>query len=274
MTLFGRHGFSLLFPALVSSALVARPARAESTLVVARPLEIGLTLGGLALVGVAELEKNALTPRHCGWCDPPGFDASLQRSLRWSSTHDAGLLSNITVAVTPVAMVGGLWLANLHGPLDEHVDDTLLVAESVTVTLVLTDIAKLSVARERPRVHVLSPAERAARPYDRQDNLSFFSSHTSFAFALACSAGTVASLRGYAGAPYIWAGGLGLASAVGYLRIAADAHYTSDVVIGALVGSAVGISIPLLHRRTAAPRVALEPFTLRSARGLSLSGSF
>jgi membrane-associated phospholipid phosphatase len=39
----------------------------------------------------------------------------------------------------------------------------------------------------------------------------------------------------------VWATGLTLASTVGYLRIAADKHYFSDVVTAAIIGSIVGV---------------------------------
>ena len=38
----------------------------------------------------------------------------------------------------------------------------------------------------------------------------------------------------------VWISALGLASATGYLRIAADKHYFSDVFVGAIVGSLIG----------------------------------
>jgi membrane-associated phospholipid phosphatase len=80
--------------------------------------------------------------------------------------------------------------------------------------------------------------------------MSFFSGHTTWAFALAASSGTVASMRGYELAPVVWAVGLPLAAATGYLRIAADRHYLSDVLVGAAVGTAVGIGFPrLMHGR-------------------------
>jgi len=40
---------------------------------------------------------------------------------------------------------------------------------------------------------------------------------------------------------------LAAASATGYLRVRAGKHYWSDVVVGALVGGAVGLLVPLLH---------------------------
>jgi membrane-associated phospholipid phosphatase len=44
----------------------------------------------------------------------------------------------------------------------------------------------------------------------------------------------------------VWAVGLTGAMAVGYLRIAADKHYLSDVLTAVVVGSLVGVGVPLL----------------------------
>ena len=38
----------------------------------------------------------------------------------------------------------------------------------------------------------------------------------------------------------IWGSTYALASATGYFRIAADKHYLSDVIVGAIVGSSIG----------------------------------
>jgi membrane-associated phospholipid phosphatase len=272
----GRSWRALSSVVCALTTLSAHSARADTTLRVSRGLESGLTLGGFALLGVAELEADAITPQHCRWCDPPGFDASGQRELRWGSTRNASLFSNIGVTVMPAAALSSLWLMNPSPRNDwsTRYDDTLLVAESVVVTMLIGDAVKLAIARERPRVHALTPAERTARPYDAQDNLSFFSSHTAFAFTLACSAGTIASLRGYSGAPYIWGGGLALATTIGYLRIGADAHYVSDVVVGALVGSAIGVAVPLLHAHETRSSVALQPLGVSGAQGLAFAGTF
>lgn len=107
---------------------------------------------------------------------------------------------------------------------------------------------KFAAGRERPFVHALPPEEKARTAHPRDNNTSFYSSHTAVTFALAASAGTVASLREYRWAPWVWAAGLAFATTTGYLRIAGDRHYFTDVLTGALVGSAVGFAVPYLHR--------------------------
>ncbi len=60
-------------------------------------------------------------------------------------------------------------------------------------------------------------------------------------------------MRGYRLAPLVWASSLPWAAVTGYLRIAADKHYLTDVLTGALIGSAVGFLVPFVfHRESAA----------------------
>ena len=102
---------------------------------------------------------------------------------------------------------------------------------------------------KRPFVHALPESEKDGTAHPSDNNLSFYSSHTSMAFSMAVAAGTVATMRGYRAAPYVWALGVPLAFLAGYLRVAADRHYLSDVLVGAAVGSAFGALTPwLMHR--------------------------
>ena len=88
------------------------------------------------------------------------------------------------------------------------------------------------------------------------------------------SATTLAYLHGYDSAPYIAVGGGALAMATGVLRISADMHWATDVVVGSVVGSAIGVGLPLLlHGRKKLAGVMLAPMTA-PAIGLIASGSF
>ncbi len=87
-----------------------------------------------------------------------------------------------------------------------------------------------------------------------KSHVSFFSGHTALAFSFAVSAGTIASMRSYPNAGWVLGSGLALATTTGYLRIAADHHYFTDVLVGAVVGSAIGWAVPKLHgTRPASP---------------------
>jgi PAP2 superfamily protein len=66
---------------------------------------------------------------------------------------------------------------------------------------------------------------------------------------VAVSQATEDTLRGDPAAPWAWGIGLGLAAAVGYLRVAGDAHWLTDVLAGAAAGTAFGVAVPLAERR-------------------------
>ena len=104
-----------------------------------------------------------------------------------------------------------------------------MIAEAVALNGALTQIVKFTAGRERPFVHALPADQKPLTGHPADNNVSFYSSHTSFAFSLAVSTATVASMRRYRWAPVLWGVGLVSAAAVGYLRIAADQHYFTDV---------------------------------------------
>lgn len=80
------------------------------------------------------------------------------------------------------------------------------------------------------------------------------SGHASGTFAGAAAFGTVAMLRGYPGWPWLSAAGFTSATAISYLRMAADRHWLTDVVAGAALGTGIGIAVPLLlHRKAREP---------------------
>jgi membrane-associated phospholipid phosphatase len=61
-------------------------------------------------------------------------------------------------------------------------------------------------------------------------------------------------MRGYESAPWVWGVGMTVAGATGYLRIAGDKHYLTDVLVGAATGVAAGIALPrLMHPKEGAP---------------------
>jgi membrane-associated phospholipid phosphatase len=200
-----------------------------------------------------------LAPDACRWCEPNALDRSVRDALRWDNVGAAGRLSDAGgYLVTPGLAIGAL-LIGTAGDLSvaRSVDDLVPILETQMIARWATRGAKLAFGRQRPYAHYTG-AE------DEDDNLSFPSGHTSFVFSIAVSAGTVAHLRGYRSEPLVWIVGLTLASATGYLRIAADRHYLTDVIGGAVVGTAAGLTVPLLMRRN----VELLP----SNRGIAIAG--
>src|ERR1019366_2629025 len=152
------------------------------------------------------------------------------------STSAAGTASSvIAFGLAPIAAALTLGLAadHDHAFRRDIVGDVVIVGEATGLAMDLDQLTKFVVARARPAARArpfaraLGPDERSHRA-DPDDDLSFFSGHTTATFALAAAAGTVATMRGYRWAPATWIAGGTLATATGYLRIAADKHWLTD----------------------------------------------
>jgi membrane-associated phospholipid phosphatase len=262
--------------ALLLLLLTSSTAAAEE-LHVNRTVSVSFSLAGGAAWALSEgLFKDELAPDACHWCDDNAVDRSVRDALLWDDPETAQALSNVSgFMVAPAVAFGMLGLAAWHDDrTGEIVDDELIVLEAVIGTTLVNQGVKFLVGRERPFVHALPAGEKGDTDQPADNNLSFFSGHSSYTFALAVASGTVASLRGYRAAPWIWASGLTVASATAYLRIAGDKHYLSDVLTGAAFGSFVGFAVPYwLHRGEGGESASVGAAWSRGPM-LSVSGSF
>lgn len=216
--------------------------------------KLDLAVTSIAAAGwfVTNVGKESIGPAECHWCQVNAFDQWGHDHLKWSSPNAANVAAYATgYALTPMAAFGLDALAAYHdGRLSGFWTDALVIAEAAALASFTTEIVKISVGRQRPRAHYGLGSQNS------DDNRSFPSGHTSLAFSLAVASGTVASMREYRLAPVVWGTGMGLAALTGYLSVAADRHYLTDVIAGAALGSAFGFAIPyLFHRpRDAAPQ--------------------
>lgn len=263
-----RRGMALVLGVVVMTAAN----RAEADDLTYRPSVDGvITAAGAGfwvLSGAILVDRFA--PDECTWCETNQFDEAIRDEVRWSDPTWASRLSDLGAYVlAPAAAATTLPLASrdagAHGSLWV---DLGVVAESVIAAGCVQQIFKLTIGRERPRVHAIPPDERGEGV--AEDNLSFYSGHASISFALATSAGTVASIRGYRLAPVVWGAGLGVAALTVYMRLAADDHYATDVVAGAFMGGLAGVTVPLLHRRRRSSELALAA----GPRSIALLGRF
>ena len=100
----------------------------------------------------------------------------------------------------------------------------------ISLNGIITNIVKMTVKRQRPDSFYKTRA-------DADDSFrSFFSGHTSTTFALGTSNAILLSEAYPDKRNLIWFANLSLATATGYLRIAGDKHYLSDVLCGGVVG--------------------------------------
>lgn len=126
--------------------------------------------------------------------------------------------------------------------------------EGYMITLGLTGCTKLTVKRKRPYLYNTTTITESEKLYLAQEMVSyksFFSGHTSTSFFYATFLSKVyTDIYGKSKWSYIITGiSLTSATTVGYLRYKAGKHYPTDIIVGAIVGSAVGYFIPRLHKR-------------------------
>ena len=223
-------------------------------------LDASITGACMAWWITSEILKSQLAPEECRWCNPPGIDRDVHDGLAWSSLGTPDTVSYITaLAMSPLFVFGlDLLAAYNEGVTRAAWVDLLLIAEATSIAMAMNQTVKFLVGRQRPLVR-FPPPEGVEHPVSDR-NLSFYSGHTTFVFAIAVSAGTIASMRGYRLTPWIWTTGLAIAVATAYLRIAADRHYFSDVIVGALAGTATGFAIPyFFHGRLEGPAPVVAP---------------
>ena len=172
-----------------------------------------------------------------------------------------------------------------HGSSDVAAQMLLIDLQAHAIAQGLTGIVKWAVRRERP---IAASCRESGGAGDAQceghiEPSSFFSGHASMAFtsaALVCVHHTELGLIGEGGAAAACASALALAGGVGALRIMADRHYASDVIVGAAVGMVSGWLLPyILHYGSlggpdASVQAAIAPTISRDQAGLQVVGSF
>lgn len=257
---------------VLTLAVAALPARAEGPHELRHDLRASaIIIGSASAISIGNLIfQDDLAPERCRFCGTNALDAWTRRKLVMADEQPARLTSDaLTFLALPAAVAAHQLLAGRVGnDLTAGAQDLLFITEAVTSALALTQAVKLAVGRQRPFVRYGNYEEPDRRP-ETDDNLSFFSGHAALAFSMASAAGTVSSLRGYRSAPWVWGASMALAAGVAYFRVAADKHYLTDVVTGAVIGTAIGVAAPrLLHPReregdaAAAERVTFVPLPI------------
>lgn len=147
------------------------------------------------------------------------------RSLDKSMEH----LTNSVYPVSGIAPIAELIIGySQHNK--QLIGDGWTTGAGLCTNFVVTFGLKYSVNRTRP--YIIYPD---LQPYKRNNDASFPSGHTSFAFNTATSLAIMCP-RWYVVVPaYGWA------TAVGYSRMHLGMHYPTDVIAGAIVGAGTAI---------------------------------
>lgn len=198
--------------------------------------------------GTAAVEYGTTAKRR--WTRTNGLDRGIRSGLKAgsaSSRDDASTASDVMLGVSagllPLAAIGRtLGEGDCHAAYDMATD----ALESIALTQLLTEAAKTIAGRQRPYgedCDATPPPD--ARCGNRDRNQSFWSGHASTAAAGAGVQCAWAIKRGTWGEGTTaralpCALGAGAAVTTGVLRIVADKHWGTDVVVGLTVGGVVG----------------------------------
>ena len=219
-------------------------------------------------------------PATCRWCQPNDLDRSVRDALvvdpdyrrtagAWSHVLSIGAAGALALSSATVPAV-----TSGHGRY--ALQDSAIILSAFSLTTAVGTVTKQAAGRRRPAFTMGEQHQTEFGDYPGQQNLSFFSVDTAWAFSLGASAATLAFLRGYREAPYVVVAGALIGIGTGLLRVASDVHWTTDVITGALVGTGIGVALPLaLHRRETGSEtgVAAQPLGA-GTYGLALSGAF
>jgi membrane-associated phospholipid phosphatase len=224
-------------------------------------LDFPLALGGAALRGVAEgvdrlryrdsTDYAQLTRAELGPYDRWAIGYYSRPADLWSTALTAAELA------VPVALDGWDMAAGKEARLGV-ITDLIIYSEVYFYSSSLAVFAKSLHWHPRPLAFT-SRAPAAARKSSDAGS-SFFSAHTTSAFASAVFTGYTFQLKHPDSpfVPWLWGGMLGAASTVGALRIYSGKHFPSDVAVGAAVGSLAGYGIPRLHLNPVAKDINKE----------------
>lgn len=176
-------------------------------------------------------------------CDPAGL-LGLDRRAVGPVAAGPSRWSDVTLMATVGLAGAGLMLARAGDPGGARAEDLAVFGQAVLLTSGLTNVFKAVTDRPRPYVYHGSPTGNVAL----KDVSSFPSGHTSTAFAAAAAYWSIQQRRGMAGRHTAEVIGLfTLATATAVLRVEAHKHFPTDVLAGAVLGTAVGWALPQLH---------------------------
>lgn len=216
-------------------------------------LDIGVTLGSIVVLGLPDIIGDEIVRPWCGLdCDKDNIN-SLDRHVVGKTSHLADVYSDVGVAVNYalpfVLNTVDVLISDTEDGWSAWAKDSLVLAETLSLTLASTNLIKYVVRRPRPFVYSGDVDDKTRLAPD--SSLSFPSGHTASSFAMA-TAYSFTFMHRHPHSPLripVWLGTLGLAAAVGVARTESGEHFYTDVIAGAVLGTGLGLLIPYLHLR-------------------------
>jgi len=192
----------------------------------------------------------------CDASELPLFDRDVAGVRRdaFASASDVALIASYALGG---ALDGVQIIARGHRA-EVWLEDALVMGEAIAINGAITQGFKLAFSRPRPWLYGLPSSSPELE--DGSHYVSFYSGHTSGAFAALFSYAHTFALRNPEPAyrVAVYGGAAALAGTVGVLRVVSGKHFPSDVLAGALAGTAIGLVVPLLHARPRAESLSVR----------------
>jgi len=192
-----------------------------------------------------------------------------------TQSHQSAALDDLTRIVEPFGRTYSLAVLGAYGIVgfvfhDAEARDTAIdgLIATALASGIITPTLKAVIGRTRPNA-TTDPLD--FHPFSGSD-LAFPSGHATQAFVVA------SVISAHSDQLWVSATAYTLAGLVGFARVYHNAHWTSDVVAGALIGTLVGRSVVALNKRIRSGdhtvRIAFAPIFEHDARGAGLTVVF
>ncbi|GMR13553.1 MAG: hypothetical protein BMS9Abin29_1765 [Gemmatimonadota bacterium] len=218
--------------------------------------EITLAGVGSGIMGTALLLPAVFRDVPAQGFDPAGIVWGVDRNIVGNRSLDANATSDWTRNAAVVFPLVLAWATGQPGERwSEFGRSSSVYAETFLISRGLTNLGKATLRRSRPFTYL----SLADRPQDSAYDVSRERAFRSMPSGHAASAWTGATLGMMEHllrrpeASWVERAGVGflggaLAGSTSALRVAAGQHFPSDVLAGAGIGLATGVTVPLLHR--------------------------
>ena len=267
----------MIFLALLALTGTSTPTPAISALprYAIDPVRDGALLGaagGFAILTEAIVSTGEIRPQAPG---DPALLFSVDRPTALAAHPEATgkLLSDLSVSLAIGYSLLDIVRAEITGQPEGAFGYSVLYLETLAINIAVADVVKIAVRRPRPRAYI---AVREGRPLDATDlSLSFYSLHTALTAGLGATATHLAFSRNPDGAEgwIVLGATVALTAFIGVQRVRDRAHFTTDVVAGALAGAGVGVLVPALHHVDPTRSFGVSPVG-PDGPGLSVFGQF
>ncbi len=210
----------------------------------------GPVLGAAALGSVLPLvyESRLIHPPILG--DSHDIN-SIDRTVIGNHNKTVGYISHVEVALAiAVPIVLDMKDVGWNKTLTE---DFVVYSEVLALNTSISNAARYSMQRPRPDVY-----RAGANVNDPGEFLSFYSGHVASTMAALSAASMTYNYR-YGNHAWPWVVTFLAGATEAVERSAAGRHFPSDNLVGAILGTTIGVTVPFLHHRKSPNHITLAP---------------